>query len=125
MKKLSANPERLVERLWFYNYRYRLEGSTLIVYLPMICALKVVFNEGRLKITSHLRGRYFFDQIEYIFLFYCFMLVVAFAFVPNLNTPIYPILGFFFVYLIVCFIKTEIMKSIIHNWMETDSLVNF
>jgi len=122
MNKSSVNQERIVDRLWFYNYSYRLEGSLLTIYLPMLCAVRILFEEDRVKISSHLRGAYFFDQIEYVFLSYLGLLFLMAYFAAN--PLVYAFLGFIFIYLVICFIKTEVMKSIVLKWMEGESLVS-
>ena len=51
-KNPSANEEKIISRLKFFNYKYESEGNTLRIFLPIRCALKIVFDEGSVSMTS-------------------------------------------------------------------------
>lgn len=122
MDRPTINVDKLIERLNFFDYKYILDKTTLKIYFSMFCYLKVNFSNDKVKITSHILRPSFIDQLEYVFLMYAVIIFLLGWYLPNLNKGVFILFDIFLIYFIVCFIKTENMKSIIHNWIETDSL---
>ena len=123
MNRPTINPERITDRLTFYNYKYTLEGTTLTIFLSMLCCLKIKFEPEKVKMTPHILWRpSFVDRLEYSFLIYglaAFLLAWLF---PVFAKGIVILYGVILIYFVICFIKTENMKSIIHNWIERDGV---
>jgi len=113
--------ENIISRLKFFNYRYELRGTRLKVFLPMLCYLKIDFKNGKMKMSSGLDFGFNFLSLEYNFIIYSFILYILtwykWATLPRAG---FLILGLFVIYFVVCFIKIESLKIIIHNWIERD-----
>ena len=125
MNESTINPERITDRLTFFNYRYTLEGTTLTIYLSMLCCLKIKFGPEKVKMTQHILWRpSFFGRLEYSFFIYGLAAFLLSWLLPVFAKGIVIFYGVILIYLLVCFIKTENMKSIIHNWIERDSVTD-
>jgi hypothetical protein len=123
MNRPTINPEKITDRLTFYNYRYKLEGTTLTVFLSMLCCLKIKFEPEKVKMTPHVLWRpSVFGRLEYCFFIYG---LAAFFFawlLPDLNRGVFYLFIVIQLYFVVCFVIIENMKSIIHNWIERDNI---
>lgn len=123
MDRQKFNPEKIITRLQLFNYNFELKGTTLKIFLPMLCYLKIRFSNDRIKISSHLQFGFRFLPLEYNFLIYGLILyVLAWFQWTSLNKGIFILLGLLVVHFVVCFIKIESMRSILHQWIERDSL---
>ncbi len=122
MDTAPFNPAQIVDRLNRYNYKYEVDGQMLRISLPMLCYLKIDFKSDKVKMTSHIRFGVPSLALEYNLLIYGLVLyVLAWYFWSTLNKAIFILLGLFVVYIVVCFIKTEALKVIVHNWIEIDN----
>ena len=123
MTKQIFDSGKIVSRLKRFNYKYELNGTTLKIFLPMLCHLKVDFPEDRIKITSRIDFGFRILPIEINFIIYGLVLYILTWFQwAVLNKGIFVLIGIFLILFVVCFIKIETMKSILHNWIEQDSL---
>ena len=121
MDKQIFNPEKIKSRLQFYNYNFNLNDSTLKIFLPMFCYLKIRFSGDRVKMTSHLRFGFDFLPLEFNFLIYGAILYsLAWFQWTSLNKGVFILFGLFVIHFVICFIKIESMRIIIHNWIEDD-----
>ena len=122
MENSNFNFNNIVSRLKIFNYNYELEGSTLKVFLPMLCYLKINSGPDKIKITSHISFGFRFLPIEINFVIYGLVLYVLTWFQwTNLNKGIFALFGIMLLYFIICFIKLETMRSILHTWIEKES----
>jgi len=122
MEKQSSNSNKIISRLKYFKYNYRHDGNILKIHLPMSCFLKIKFKDDGIKLSSHIHFGFHFLPLEWNFLIYGLVFyVLAYFQWPTLNKGIFVLLGLFVTYFVVCFIKIETMKSIIHNWLEKDS----
>jgi hypothetical protein len=115
------NSDKIISRLETFNYNYELDGKTLKIFLPMLCYLKIKSDSSKLNITSHISFGFRFLPIEINFALYGLALYLLTWFQwTNLNKGLFALLGIFLIYFVVCFIKLESMRSILHNWIEKD-----
>ena len=122
MNTTVVNPEKIIERLKIYNYKYELDGQILKVILPMFCYLKLDFRSDKFKITSHINFGFPSLPLELNFILYGLSLyILTWYFWTTLNKAFFLLLGLVIIYHVVCFIKIETMKIIIHNWIESDN----
>ncbi len=125
MKTSEFRHDKIVDRLKMFNYKYELSGQTLKVFLPMFCYLKIDFKTDKVKMTSHLNFGFRFLPLEYNFLIYGLVLfTLAWYNWTTLNKAIFLLLGLFVVQFVVCFIKIETQRIIVHNWIENDNKNN-
>ena len=121
MDTSTFNPDKIVDRLKIYNYKYELNGQKLKVFLPMFCYLKIDFKLDKVKMTSHLNFGFSILPLEYNFLIYGFGLyILAWFNWTTLNKGIFLLLGLFVIHFVVCFIKIEALRTTIQNWVEHD-----
>jgi hypothetical protein len=122
MDTSTFNPDKIIDRLKFFNYKYEFNGQTLKVFLPMFCYLKIDFKSDKFKMTSHLNFGFHFLPLEYNFLIYGFGLyILAWYNWTTLNKAIFLLLGLFVIHFAVCFIKIEALRTTIQNWVEHDN----
>ena len=122
MDTSTFNPDKIIDRLKFFNYKYEINGQTLKVFLPMFCYLKIDFKSGKFKMTSHLNFGFRFLPLEYNFLIYGFGLyILAWYNWTTLNKAIFLLFGLFVIHFVVCFIKIEALRTTIQNWVEQDN----
>ena len=122
MDTSTFSPDKIIDRLKIFNYKYELNGHSLKVFLPMFCYLKIDFKSDKLKMTSHLNFGFRFLPLEYNFLIYGFVLyILAWYNWTTLNKAIFLLLGMFVIHFVVCFIKIEALRTTIHNWVENDN----
>lgn len=125
MTDIQITPERLINRLELFRYRYALDTDThekvLKIYLPMLCYLKLKFANGKVKISSRIQYGFNFLPLEYNFFIYAIGLILLAAFKWT-SLDIVVFLGFFLILLhfVVCFIKLEFLKIIVHRWLDED-----
>ena len=125
------NPENIIKRLKYFKYRYTTDSfknepaeTVLKIYLPLFCYLKVSFFERNVKITSRILYGFSFLSLEYNFLIYALALTFLSAYSwPELNTSLYVFLSVILIHFIVCFIRLEALKVIVHRWIEEDSII--
>jgi hypothetical protein len=122
MDKQVFNPEKIKSKLQFYNYSFKLNDSTLKIFLPMFCYLKIKFSNNGVKMTSHLRFGFDFLPLELNFLIYSAILyVLAWFQWTSLNKGIFVLFGLLVIHFVICFIIIESMRVIIHKWIDQDS----
>src|SRR3954464_1554762 len=122
-KSPSVNEEKIISRLKFFNYKYKSEGNTLRIYLPVRCALKIAFNDGSVSMTSSFWKRF---QLGILLFTILITLVFCIGISILLQIDIRPIqrssgifiIAFMPLLFILKLIITENMKSIVHNWMD-------
>jgi hypothetical protein len=123
MDKQVLNSDKIISRLKAFDYDYDLNGTTLKIYLPMFCYLKISYKSDKIKISSHISFGFRFLPIEINFAIYGLALYILTWFQwTNLNKGIFALLGIFLIYFVVCFIKLESLRSILHTWIEKDGL---
>ena len=121
MNKQTFNSEHIISKLEYYNYKYQLKDKTLKVFLPMLCYLKIKFSTNGIKMTSHLRFGFDYLPLEYNFLIYGVILyLLAWFQWTTLNIGIFIFIGLLLIHFVICFIKIESLRTIIHKWMEQD-----
>ena len=121
MDTSTVSPDKIIDRLKLFSYKYEINGQTLKVFLPMFCYLKIDFKSDKIKMTSHLNFGFRFLPLEYNFLIYGFGLyILAWYNWTTLNKAIFLLLGLFVIHFVVCFIKIEALRTTIHNWVEHD-----
>ncbi len=119
---MKVTIEKIASRLQFYDYNFELKDSTLKIFLPMLCYIKIRFSNDKIKISSHLKFGFRFLPLEFNFLIYgAILYVLAWFKWTNLNKGIFILFGLLVVHFVICFIKIESMRTIIHNWIEKDS----
>ncbi len=119
----KVDPEKIISRLKFFNYRYDLDGHTLKIFLPMLCYLKIQFSTEKIKMSSHSRIGFRSLPLEYNFLIYALALFALTWYKwDDLNKGVFVLFGIFLIYIVICLIKTESMKSTFFSWIEKDSL---
>jgi len=124
MNKKIFYIEKIISRLQFYNYSYNLNDKTLKIFLPMLCYLKIRFSNDKVKMTSHLRFGFDFLPLEFNFLIYgAILYVLAWFQWTILNKGVFILFGLLMIHFVICFIKIEALRVIIHKWIEDDSLV--
>lgn len=117
------NLDKITTRLETFNYNYEQKGTTLKIFLPMFCYLKIKSEQDKIKITSHISFGFRYFPIEINFVIYGLILYILTWFQwTNLNKGIFALFGITLIYLVICFIKLETMRSILHNWIENDGL---
>jgi len=122
MDRQAFYPEKITSRLRLFNYNYELKDTTLKIFLPMFCYLRIRFSPGKIKITSHLQYGFRFLPLEYNFLIYGVILyVLAWFQWTTLNKGVFILFGLLVIHFVICFVKIESMRSIIHQWIERDS----
>jgi len=122
MEKLTFNTEKIITRLEFFNFNYELDKAILKINLPLFCYLKIKINDDSVKLTSRIRFGFSFLSLEWNFIIYGLILyLLAYFQWITLNRGIFVLLGLFVIYFVVCFMKIETMKKIVHNWIEKDS----
>ncbi len=122
MDRQAFYPEKITSRLQLFNYNYELKDTTLKIFLPMFCYLRIRFSPSKIKITSHLQYGFRFLPLEYNFLIYGVILyVLAWFQWTTLNKGVFILFGLLVIHFVICFIKIESMRSIIHQWIEKDS----
>lgn len=123
MDKITFNSAKIIDRLKLFNYKYESDGKTLKVFLPMLCYLKIDYKSDKVKFTSHLKFGFRSLPLEDNFLIYGFILyILAWYNWTTLNKAVFLLFGLFIIHFIVCFIKIETLKQIIHNWIESDNI---
>ena len=125
MTKDNLILDKVISRLKFFNYRYEVQDKTLKVFLPMWCYLKLKFSDDKIKMTSHIRFGLPFLQIEYVFYIYAIALyfLTSFYWTAVPNKGIFLLFGLFIILLVVCFIKIESLRTIVHQWIEQEKLL--
>ena len=124
MAKQVFDSEKIASRLKFFKYKYELDGPTLKIFLPIFCYLKIDFREDKVKITSRINFGFKFFPIEINFYIYGLILYLLTWFQWTvLNKGIFMLIGIFLLIFVICIIKIESMKNIVHNWIEKDSLI--
>lgn len=124
MDQQTFNTEKVISRLQFYNYSFKHNETTLKIFLPIFCYLKISFYDNGVKMTSHLRFGFDFLPLEFNFLIYGVILyVLAWFQWTTLNKGVFILFGLFVIHFVICFIKIESMRTIIHKWTEDDSRV--
>jgi len=122
MTTLSFSPNKIIDRLKIFNYKYELNGQILKVFLPMFCFLKIDFKSEKVKMTSHLKFGFHFLPLEYNFLLYGLgIYTLAWYNWTTLNKGVFLLLGLIVIHFVVCFIKIEALRIMIHNWLENDN----
>ena len=122
MNKKTFNAQSIISKLEYFNYKYEIKDETLKIYLPMLCYLKIKITKDKVKFSSHIRFGFNILSLEYNFLIYSLALYLLTWFKwTALNKGIFILLGLFIIYFVISFIKTESMKTILHNWIENEN----
>ena len=122
MEIQKFNPEKVISRLQFFNYNYEHKDSTIKIFLPLLCYLKIRYSENKIRISSHLQFGFRSLPLEFNFLIYAVALfLMAWYKWTELNRGFFILLGLLVIHFVICFIKIESLRTIIHNWIEKDS----
>ena len=123
MDNQVINSDKIIARLKTFDYNYDLKGTTFKIYLPMLCYLKIISGPDKIKITSHISFGFSFLPIEINFAIYGLILYILTWFQwTNLNKGIFALFGIMLIYFVVCFMKLESLRSILHIWIEKDQV---
>jgi hypothetical protein len=125
MADKQINPERLINRLETFSYRHALDTDedkkVLKIYLPMFCYLKLKFANGKVKISSRIQYGFNFLPLEYNFFIYAIGLLLLAAYKwTTIDTAVIMGLVLILLHFVICFIKLEFLKIIVHKWLEED-----
>lgn len=125
MTDKQFTPERLINRLKLFRYRYALDTDAnekvLKIYLPMLCYLKLKFANGKIKISSRIQYGFNFLPLEYNFFIYAIGLLLLTAYKwTTIDTVVIMALVLILLHFVICFIKLEFLKIIVHRWLEED-----
>jgi hypothetical protein len=125
MADKQIKPERLINRLETFSYRHTLDTDAgervLKIYLPMFCYLKLKFANGRVKISSRIQYGFNFLPLEYNFFIYTIGLLLLTAYKwTTIDTVVIMGLVLILLHFVICFIKLEFLKIIVHKWLEED-----
>ena len=124
MENTELISENIIERLKFFNYKYKQEGNSLRIYLPLRCALKINFNEDNINITSSFWKNLNLSLGAFAILTFVFLAIGIGIVLQNIGHPS-KIGGVLFIIIfplafILKLIITENMKAVVHNWIEKD-----
>ena len=130
MEATDPRLKKIVSKLEFFNYRYSLDQfrqapaeTILKIYLPLFCFLRVSFSEGKVRMSSRIQYGFNFLSLEYNFLIYAMGLIALATYLWNAIPAVLFIgLGLILLHFLVCFIKLEFLKTIIHRWVEDEYL---
>jgi hypothetical protein len=123
MDKQILSSDKIISRLKKFNYRYEFNGTIIKVFLPMLCYLKISLKHDNIKISSHISFGFRILPIEINFVIYGLVLYALTWFQwTNLNKGIFALLAIVLIYFVVCFIKLESMRTILHTWIEKDEI---
>ncbi len=125
MTDIQISPERLINRLETFSYRHALDTDedkkVLKIYLPMFCYLKLKFANGKVKISSRIQYGFNFLPLEYNFFIYAIGLLLLAAYKwTTIDTAVIMGLVLILLHFVICFIKLEFLKIIVHKWLEED-----
>lgn len=124
MSITPINLEKIIKRLQFYSFNFEQNENSLKIYLPMLCFLKLSFENEKVKLTSHIRFGFHFLTLEWNFLIYGLILYLLTWFQwPELNKGIFILFGIFLLIFVICIIKIEAMKITLYKWMEKDLFI--
>lgn len=113
--------ENIIARLKRFDYSYDVDGYNLKVFLPMWCYLNLKFTGDKIKISSRITFGFRFLPLEINFFIYSIGLYLLTWFKwEALNKAIFVALAVVLLHFVICFIKLESLRSIIHNWIEKD-----
>jgi len=121
MKKQTNNSEIIISNLKFYNYNFDLKRNILKINLPLLCYLKINFNNNSFKPTSHLRFGFTFLTVEWNLIIYGFaFLFFTLYYWKTINFGILVFFVLFLLVLFVCYLKTKSTKHLVYKWIEND-----
>jgi len=113
------NVETIKVKLDTFDYKYKDKEGELIVYLPILCYIKVKYTGDNVKFTSRTFLGFNFLSLEFNFLFYSLVFYfTSYFYWTTLNKGIFVLFGIFILYFIICIIKVESLKIIMHNWID-------
>jgi len=117
--------EIIKNRLSLLNFKVKEEvnskdkETTLRVYLPLLCYLKIKFTKDKTKISSRTFIGSNLISIELNFIIYLLMLALLLAYeVIQVNSVLTIFFILFLLFFIVCIIKLEFIKLLIINLIE-------
>jgi len=116
------NKQNIINKIERFDYKYEFKNETLIIYLPLLCYLKIRILENKIKFSSHIRFGFNFLSLELNFLLYSLAFyAVSYFYWETIDKGLLILFGLFIIYFVVCFIKIESLKIIIHNWNDKES----
>ena len=122
MNLKKFNKQSIISKLEYFNYKYEVKEETIKIYLPLLCYVKIKSENDKVKLSSHIRFGFNFLTLEYNFLIYSLVLYLLTWFQwSTINKGIFVLFGIFLIHFVICFIKIESMKTIIHNWIEKEN----
>jgi len=114
--------EKIEERLKGFDYKYSLPERNFKIHLPFPCYLKVRSGEHSVKMSSHVMIAIPSLPLEFNFLISSLALyLLTWHQWSVLNRGVFVLFGLFIICFVICFIKTETMKAIVHSWIEKKS----
>jgi hypothetical protein len=122
----SAVEKVIIENLNRFNFKHKLGTDTeksnkrlIFIYLPFLCYIKVSLVEDKIKMSSYIHFGLTNISIEWNFLFYTTALfILTAAKWGKIDEFIFVFLFALLLYLIICFIKTESLKSTLIRWID-------
>lgn len=111
----------LTTKLEYSNYKFKIENDTVKIYLPFLCYLKISFIDNKVKFSSRIRYGFHFLSLELNFFIYGLAFyVISSNYWATINKGIIILFALFITHFVICFIKTESLKIIIHNWSDLE-----
>lgn len=123
MENISQKKDLIVSKLSEYDYKYNINGTKLNIILPMLCYLSINFLPQKTKMSSHLTIGIRFLSIEYNYLIYGIFFYFLMTIVSQ-QIILYYLIFLYYLYLIICVVKLESMKVIIHKWLDENLIEN-
>lgn len=124
MGNIEMTSEKIIERLKFFNYKYKQDGNSLRIYLPLYCSLKINFDEDNVTINPDLTKSLNLSCNTFAILIF-FILAIGTAII--LQVDIWhnikreygaALITIFPLAFILKLIVAENMRTIVHNWIE-------
>ena len=110
---MPVNSARIIERLNVYGYRYHVDDTTMKIFLPFLCYLKIKFNPEGIRVTSHVQVALPSLPLEMNFLFYSLGLYLLTWYKwTSLNRGVFVLIALFITYFVICFISQKALSFI-------------
>ena len=93
----------------------------LIVYLPILCYLKIRLMESKIKISLRTYMGLGFFSLEFNYAIYSLALALLLAFeIIQVNSVLTIFFFLFILYFLLCIIKLEFLKLNVYRWIEEE-----
>jgi hypothetical protein len=113
--------QTLIKKLNTFSYKFKKEEENVKIYLSYLCYLKISFVKDKVKFSSRIRYGFHFLSLELNFFIYGLAFyVISSNYWATINKGIIILFALFITHFVICFIKTESLKIIIHNWSDLE-----